>query len=249
MQPVGDCALRHAFDAARGNEADSRQVAFYTRHLGADGPTLAASCGIGRLLLPLAAAGTNVHGVDPSAFAIAICEKRLAERALTAPLFRQALPDLNLPLRYAAAFIAEGAFQHIDDPLQAQRALSRLRAHMIAPATLVVELLTPVEVLHPPGAPLVEVRTTVDASGAQIAWRSETHIDIEGRRITRLSRFEMRQGRDIVAREDESSASTWYDSDEITAMLKVAGFAQVKVVELSWRDNEGDRHVAAIARM
>jgi SAM-dependent methyltransferase len=246
---VPDAALRHAFDLASAREAGADEIEFYARQLPAGGPSLDALCGIGRLLVPLARAGRNVHGVDPSASAVAICEARLAGHGVTASLFRQALPDLNLPFRYGTAFVAGGALQRIVDPTRAFAALSRLRAHLLAPATLIVELAIPPEVLHPPGAPLVEVRTATDADGAQIAWRSETRVDVDGRRVDRNDRFEKREGRTIVAREDARGALTWYLEDEIATLLRSVGFTDIDVIAAPWQRDDGSRRFVAIARM
>ncbi|MEO8849598.1 MAG: hypothetical protein ABI440_13335 [Casimicrobiaceae bacterium] len=225
------------------------EVAYYAQHLGLAGPSLVAMCGAGELLLPLIAAGHNVHGVDPSTLAIAACEAQLAQRGLTAPLFRQALPELNLPFRYGAAFIAAGALQRIVDPLLAFNALSRVRAHLVAPMTLVVECVLPPEALHAPGAPVVEVRTAATADGAQIVWRSETRVDVEGRRIDRSNRFEKRAGRAIVAREDDRSALTWYLREELDALLLSVGFAHVDFEAPCWQaDAAAEQRIVAIAR-
>jgi hypothetical protein len=246
---VSDAALRHAFELASGGVASAAEIAFHADRLAASGPSLAAMCGIGRLLVPLCAAGHNVHGVDSSATAIGICEARLATRSLTAPLFRQPAAELNLPFRYGAAFVAGGALQRIVDPTRAFAALSRLRAHLLAPAVLVVELVIPPAVQHAPGAALVEVRTATDADGAQIVWRSETRVDVEGRRVERSDRYEKREGRAIVAREDERSAFTWYTETEIADLLRSVGFADVDVMSPSWSDVEGEQRIVAIARM
>lgn len=248
-QPVADAALRHAFELASAGDAGADEIAFYAGTLPADGPALAAMCGIGRLLVPLTLAGRHVHGVDESASALAICEARLAARGAAAPLFRQPLPELNLPFRYATAFVAGGALQRIVDPARAFAALARLRAHLIAPATLVVELAIPPEALHAPGAPLVEVRTATDAGGAQIAWRSESRVDVEGRRVDRSDRFEKREGRTIVAREDDRSAFTWYLEDEIATLLRSVGFTDTGVIAAPWQRDDGSRRFVAIARM
>ena len=77
-------------------------------------------------------AGINVHGVDASPAMVASCEARLAAAGLATPLFRQDVATLNLPFRYAAAFVAAGSFQLLTDPAAAQKALARIRAHLVA---------------------------------------------------------------------------------------------------------------------
>ena len=245
---AGESALRLAFEQATTAPANADELAFYAGHLAAVGPTLAAMCGAGHLLLPLVAGGHNVHGVDASALAVAACKAALAERALATPLFRQSLPDLNLPFRYGAAFIAGGALQAIVDPALALAGLTRLAAHLVAPATLVVECIVPAEALHAPGAPLVEVRTATTADGAQIVWRGETRVDVDGRRVERSNRYERREGRTIVAREDERTSLTWYTQQELAALLRSAGFARVNVTAPAWSGERDDaQRMVAVA--
>ncbi len=239
--------LRHAFEHAQAQEPAAGEIAFFAQHLAREGPSLAAMCGTGRLLVPLVAAGHNVHGVDASAAAIALCEAQLGARGLSAPLFRQPLPELNLPFRYAMAFIAGGALQQIFDATLALAALARVRAHLLAPSVLIVECVVPGEALHAPGAPVVEVRTAATGDGGTIVWRSETRVDVEGRRVDRSNRYEKREGRTIVVREDERSASTWYSGDELADLLRLAGFAEVELASPSW-GNAGEQRIVAIAR-
>jgi hypothetical protein len=125
--------------------------------------------------------GLSLHGADASPAMLASCG-RLAAMGLTAPLFRQDAAALNLPFRYAAAFIAAGSFQLLVDPIAAQKALERIRAHLVAPGILLMDLYFPAEAAHPPGAPVVQVQTVTLPDGTKIARRSGTFVDAEGRR-------------------------------------------------------------------
>ena len=70
------CALFYDADKPA---APADEVAWYAQRLPRDaGPVLEPMCGSGRLLVPLVAAGFNVHGVDTSAAMLAHCESRLA---------------------------------------------------------------------------------------------------------------------------------------------------------------------------
>ncbi|HEY7903170.1 MAG TPA: methyltransferase domain-containing protein [Casimicrobiaceae bacterium] len=243
--PSADPSLRHAFERARDADAGDAELAFHRARLADEGPTLVAMCGIGRLLVPLAAGGATVHGADASAAAIAVAQARLAERHCDALLVRQALDELNLAFRYRAAFLPDGALNRIVDPTRALEGLRRVAAHLVAPAALVVDLAVPAEARHAPGAPLVEMRTATAADGTRVGWRSETRVDVEGRRIDRIDRFEKREGRAIVARHDERVALTWYERDEIAPMLEIAGFANVEIETAPWiADGDAERWVA-----
>jgi len=221
------CTLFYDADKPR---APAAEVAWYAGRLPRDaGPALEAMAGSGRLLLPLCEQRINIHGVDHSEAMQASCAARLARAGLATPLFRQDLAALNLPFRYAAAFVAAGSFQLIVDPVAAMTALERLRAHLIDPGLLLLDFVVPAEALHPPGAPVVEVRSVTLDDGTKIALRSETIVDVEGRRIDTRGRYERREGARLLAREDETIALTWYDEDEIVALLTDTGYRDIAI--------------------
>lgn len=222
--------LSALFHDAASPEASAAEVAWYAERMprGA-GPVLDAMCGTGRILVPLAARGWNVHGADASPAAIERCEAKLAAAGCRATLFRQAATSLNLPFRYGAAFVAGGAFCGLADAPAARAALARLRAHLVLPGVLLLDLVVPEWALRRPGAPLVHVRSAKVAEGVRITCRAEVDVDPDARRIGVRSRYERRQNGAIVAREDESSALTWYDEEAIAALLIDAGFRDVAV--------------------
>jgi trans-aconitate methyltransferase len=217
------------YDADKPRAADA-EVDWYASRLPDDaGPMLEAMCGSGRLLLPLLDEGFHMHGVDSSAAMIASCDARLNDAGYAATLIRQDIATLNLPFRYTAALIASGSFQLLVDPTAARNALERLRAHLVLPGVLLLDLLVPRHAANPPGAPLVEARTVALADGTRIAHRSETFVDAEGRRIDTKSRYERRMGPAILAREDETLAITWYSEEEIVALVGEAGYRDIRI--------------------
>lgn len=221
------CTLFHDTDNPRASDAE---VGWYAERLPRDaGPVLEAMAGSGRLLLPLLERRINVHGVDASAARVASCEARLAAAGLATSIFRQDVVTLNLPFRYGAAIVAGGSFQLLTDPVAAQKALARIRAHLVAPALLLMDLYVPAEAAHPPGAPVVQVQTVTLPDGSKIARRAEVFVDAEGKRIDIHSRYEQRERAAIIAREDETLALTWYGEDEIIALVRDAGYREVSV--------------------
>jgi SAM-dependent methyltransferase len=221
------CTLFHDADTPRASDAE---VDWYAARLprGA-GPMLEAMAGSGRLLVPLLERRINVHGVDASPARVARCEARLAAAGLATSLFRQDVVTLNLPFRYAAAIVAAGSFQLLTDPTAAQKALERIRAHLVPPGLLLMDLYVPAEAAHPPGAPVVQVQAVTLPDNTKIARRAEVFVDAEGRRIDIRSRYEQRERATITAREDEVLAVTWYGEDEIVALLGDAGYRDIAV--------------------
>jgi hypothetical protein len=238
-------ALFHDLDRPR---ADAAEIAWYVARLPQDaGPVLDVMAGWGRLLVPLLEAGFQVHGVDVSEAMLERCARRAADSGRTAQLFRQNATVLNLPTRYAAAFIAGGAFQWLTNPIAALDALLRIRAHLIDPGLLLLDLFIPGMAEHPPGAPIVEVRTVSSREGVRILQRSETYCDVPSRRIAVKTRYESRDRKGATAREDESSALTWYDEKEAATLLGDAGYRDIAVEPAAWPREDG-RHFGVIAK-
>lgn len=226
--------------------ADER--AWYQARLPADGgAVLEAMAGSGRLLVPLTESGLRVHGVDNSEAMLASCAARLRSAGRDARLFRQDIATLNLPFRYGAAFIAAGSLQLLTDPERVRDALARVRAHMVDPAVLLLDLFVPDAALHPRGAPVVEFQSVALSDGSHIVHRSETTCDPERRRIHAASRYERRLSGQIVAREDECLEYTWYAEEEVLSLLRREGYREARIEPPAWPRGDG-RHFAVSAR-
>ena len=231
------CTLFYDADKPR---ASAEELAWYRARLPCDGgPMLEAMTGSGRLLLPLTEDGYRVHGVDTSEAMLASCARRLQEAGREAHLFRQNIAALNLPFRYGAAFVAAGSLQLLTAPEAVREALGRIRAHLIEPAVLLLDLFVPEAASHPPGAPVVEFRSVGLPDGSQVVHRSETTSDPERRRIAIASRYERRLAGQIVAREDEHLEYTWYAEEEIFSLLQRAGYGDVRIEPPAWPREAG----------
>jgi cyclopropane fatty-acyl-phospholipid synthase-like methyltransferase len=231
------CTLFYDADKPAAPDAE---VTWYAQRLPMDaGLLLELMCGSGRLLVPLAAQGFKMHGVDSSAAMLASCAARAAARGIEAPLFRQDLTQLNLPFRYAAAFVAIGSFQLITAPGAALLALQRIRAHLVDPGLLLLDMFTPAESELRLGAPLVEVRTVRLEDGSQIALRSESTAWADARMVRTEYRYAHRRGAARLAEEHEKITLTWYTPDEISALLTEAGYRDVAIGDSPQGDRGG----------
>lgn len=229
--------LFHDADRPRATDAE---VAWYAQHVPPGALSLDLMCGYGRLLVPLAATGGKVHGVDLSAAMLARCEDKLGAAGLTAPTFRQDIVQMNLPFRYGCAFAAAGSFQLITDHAATAAALERIRAHLVDPGILYLECRIPAGASQRLGAPLVEVRTIKLADGSQIALRSETTCWADARLARAENRYAHRRGAQRLAEEHETVTMTWYAPDEITELVRAAGFRAVEIGPAPTEPDEGE---------
>ena len=248
-----DGPLRAWFDEAISPRADPSEVAWYEARLPREaGVLLEPLAGHGRLLMPLLESGFALHGVDRSAACLARCRERLDAAGRTAELFRQDVCALNLPFRYAAAFFAAGTFQRLSGRGRALDALLRIRAHLVEPGLLLLQLFVPDGALHPPGAAIVEWRMQPLSDGSRIARRSETLIDVAARRSVVRSRFERRRGARVTAREDEVREMTWYTEGEAVELVADAGYRDIRCEPLPacpGEDGTPERRFALLARL
>ena len=239
------CTLFYDADKPRATEDE---LAWFRARLPRDGgPILEAMAGSGRLLIPLAEEGFRMHGVDSSEAMLASCEARLRDAGREARLFRQSIAALNIPFRYGATIIAAGSLQLLPAPEAVRAALARIRAHLIEPALLLLDLFVPEAALHPPGAPVVEFRSVTLPDGSQVVLRSETTCDPERRRIHTASRYERRVAGQIVARDDEQIEYTWHAEEEILSLLRAAGYGDVRIEAPAW-PRESGRYFGVSAR-
>ena len=216
------------YDADKAFAGDD-EVEWYVARLPRDeGPVLEVMSGSGRLLIPLLDRDVEVHGCDASAAMLASCEARLDRIGFQASLYRQDATTLDLPIRYAAAFVAAGSFQLIVDRPAARAALERVRAHLIGPATLLLDLFVPGEAAQPPADPVTATRTVTLPDRTRITYRSTSVVDVARQRIDTTARYEKRSGPMILGREDEVLAMTWYSEAQIEALLAEAGFRAVE---------------------
>lgn len=197
-------------------------------------------CGTGRVLVPCLAQGAKLHGVDQSQAMLSRCEANIAGSAHAAPLFRQDVAQLNLPFRYGCAFVAGGALQLVTDPAAVHAALTRIRAHLVPPGTLLVDCRIPGNDRQRLAAPLVEVRTVKLGDGSQIVRRSETTWTPEARLARAQHRYTLRRGNDRLDEEHEIIASTWYERDEIAEIVRAAGYSKVTIEPWPPEAVEGD---------
>ena len=132
-------------------------------------------------------------------------------------------------------------------PMNREQIFSLIRAHLVDPGLLLLDLFVPSGAEHPPGATVVEVRAVKPVEGCRIGLRSETFVDVELRRIDVRSRYERREARAITAREDEALALTWYTEDEAVTLLADAGYREIRVEPAANARHDG-RHFFVTAK-
>lgn len=210
-------------------EAPEHELAFYWQHYAAQGgPALEVMCGSGRFLLPFAARGADIDGIDASAPMLEACRRALAQQGLRAGLYEQHAESLALPRRYRYAFIPGGSMVLLDIAAQ-DRALARLAAHLESHGLLVVELPTPAATSS--FVPTTEVRRVRRPDGAEIA------LTVDG---SGGHRYDLIEHGQVLATETEHYGWHPRSSAEFTAALEANGFGWVEALRPFTQDEASD---------
>ncbi|MFN2278891.1 MAG: class I SAM-dependent DNA methyltransferase [Candidatus Promineifilaceae bacterium] len=116
----------------------------YARQTGS--PILDLACGTGRVLIPLAEAGYELHGVDISANMLAVCRgavqaQSLAHRVI---LTEADMAAFDLPRKeFAMALVALRSFMHLLTCERQQSCLRSLHEHLRPGGMLVINIIAP----------------------------------------------------------------------------------------------------------
>jgi SAM-dependent methyltransferase len=192
----------------------------------ADGPVLEVMCGSGRFLLPLAQAGVDIDGIDASSDMLAACARKCSEFGVTAALAQQFVQDLELPRRYALAFIAAGSFGLLIDEADYKVGLRRIHDHLAPGGALVLEAETP-EAPNRSGRWFGRWWDRPD--GARIVLRDLTRYDPATRVEEGLGIYELWDDGRLLETEMNNWVRRFWTDTELEAELHAAGFVDVDV--------------------
>lgn len=195
----------------------------------AAGPILEPMCGSGRFLLPLLARGFDVDGVDASPFMLEACRLRAARRQLTPTLLEQRVEALELPRRYALAFVPAGSFGLITRAAPAREALRRLHSALLPGGKLVLEIDRPP--FETSASWPWDGRWLKRPDGALIVHSWLGQYAASESTSYNLHRYELVLDGRVVETEIEEFNLRAYEPLEFRALLESAGFEDVKALK------------------
>ena len=190
------------------------------------GPVLAAMCGTGDFLIPMAEQGLDVDGVDASQHMLAVLRHRCAKKGIEPKLYCQLMQELDLHRQYGYVFFPDRCFAMIADREQALACLKAVRAHMIDGGKLALDVKRPPAVLDGGGIPdkweqrrkdgaLVRATNAVSYGDGGRIWRVHTEKEL------------WRDGR-VVGREEFDYCERFYLQEELDRLLGEAGFQDIE---------------------
>ena len=209
------------------------EVEYFRPFVAAGQPALDAGCGTGRLLLPYLREGLDVDGCDVSPDMLAECRRLAAAEGLEPTLYAQALHELDLPRSYRTV-IACGVFGLGSTGEQDAEALRRFFAHLEPGGQLVLdaEARWRFDDAEPGSEQPVEAPAERGrgSDGAEYALRSRyVEVDQAERRATLALRAWMWRDGELAAEDEHLLTESFYEPEELVAMLERAGFVDVAV--------------------
>jgi SAM-dependent methyltransferase len=218
---------------------DGPEIAFFRSFVAAGQPALDVGCGSGRLLVPWAADGLDVDGVDASADMIEACRAAALEAGRTPNLHVSPTHLLDLHRRYRT-IISCGTFGLGVTRQQDLEGLRRLRSHLEPGGVLAFDYeigefdaerwqrwqARPVDESAPPHE---ERRLAPDGFHYALRHRM-VGIDLAERSMTRELQAWQWHGDELIAHEAHALIYNVYASPEIVELLHLTGFSNVQVL-------------------
>lgn len=200
-------------------------TAFYLGALkNISGPVLEPACGSGRTLIPLAEAGHDMWGFDPSAEMLAQAADRCRAAGITAELSQQDFETFAFDVRFAAIILPVASFTLIADADAAHRVLARFHEALLPGGLIIIDMTT-----------LAALADTRD-DRRQFTAPNGDLLTLEGKRIDtdwvsqtsrHLLRYERWRANRLVETELEPMEMRQWGVDVFRMALERAGFTGI----------------------
>ena len=189
---------------------------------------LEPGCGSGRLLVPMAARGFEMVGIDASPQMLALTDGKLAERGLQAELIESDMSEFALSEPVDAAVCPIQTFAHLHSVTQSMRHLACVSRVLASNGLYLVQLGLSRLDAFTPTAPNQHNRwefefegETVQSTWYGVEWNPRTHIE------TSRSEFEWLSGKDKGKVVYQDHSERVWDWDGWSSLIGLAGFQQV----------------------
>lgn len=197
------------------------------------GPVLEIGCGTGRVLVPLAKAGTRLVGLDVSPQMLARAREKLAAAGVAdrVRLVEGDVREMSLDERFRLAYVALNTFMHLTTADGQTRALRRIHGHLVPGGLLVLDLFNPhPELLDDADGRLVHDFTRPGPAEGSVSTRFHSQRVDPARQILEITFFYDEQGPDGVLRRTVAPFELHYFTRrEVELLLESTGFAVEKV--------------------
>ena len=209
------------------------------------GQVLELACGTGRLLIPIAESGVNIHGLDSSQNMLDVLQRKAANLGIQdIQLHDQSMEKFSLPTRYDAIFVASGSFQLLTSTESALNSLKCIREHLADGGFFLTDIFIPWDAITAKKSDSYHVIRDVerpDGKRSIVLERFETDIPNQVKcGVYRYEFYEQKQLTDCIT---DDLSTRWYWKNEFLNLLKRAGFAKIDLLTESPLYDEGYSYV------
>ncbi len=222
---------------ARYYEADvsyhTEDIPFYQEMAQRAGsPILDAMCGSGRVLVPLAAAGNTVTGLDISQPMLDIARERAAADGLLerVTLLQGDLRSAELPANhFMLAFVAVNSFMHLEKIKDQLAALANLRSALVKGGILLIDLFNPTPSQLNDEKNGLQLERTFRLDGRQVFKLVASQSDLATQVCTMTYFFDELDDQGYIKRQVMRFRLRWLYRYELEHLLARAGFMVLSV--------------------
>lgn len=224
------------YDSAYSVKQDLADLPFYldlARQSG--GPVLEIGCGTGRVTLPVAREGIEIHGVDNSPPMLKVLEKRIQAEPEPVRSNTKVHPEdmrhFRLSRKYPLVIIPFRPLQHMYTLEDQVDALTTAAFHLEQGGTLAFDVFYPKFEAIPKGMgqEILELEWAVPSDPAKVVrryFRKESYDKINQTfRLTFI--FRTFVGSELVTEETEPLTMSYYTYPQLSALFRLAGLEPV----------------------
>jgi SAM-dependent methyltransferase len=223
-------SARH-YDAAYAAKSDLVDAPFYfdlARESG--GPVLEIGCGTGRVLLPIARAGIQIHGLDQSAAMLAVLKEKIAREPIETrrliTLHQGDMRRARLPHEFPLVIMPFRPFQHMHTQEDQIAALRTASIHLTGNGRFAFDVFYPKfdSLLSGIGEERFEMEWPIEGKSGQIIRRYYRKDAIDKIHQEFLGTFIYRafDGDRVIHEETAPLRMTWYLYPELRALFRLA---------------------------
>ena len=192
-----------------------------------EGPLLELGCGTGRLLIPLAEAGSEVTGVDYSAPMLAYARRKMASLphhvASRITLIQGDIRHICLRRQFSLIFIPLNTFVHLLTRRDQQRALTAVARHLSPEGRLIIDLVNPTMLPALPEPLTLRRRWQDKRTGESIIKFTSAHFDPASQLEELVLIYDVADGQGRVTRSAYPFTLRYTYRHEMELLLEQAG--------------------------
>jgi SAM-dependent methyltransferase len=196
------------------------------------GTILELACGTGRILLPIAKGGVNIHGLDGSEDMLKVLASKATREGLRSiPVHHQPMESFSIGTRFDAIFVTGGSFQLLTETAAATGCLTCAREHLKDDGFFLADIFVPWDAISARKSDAYQVtRDATRPNGERSIVLERFTVNLEMQIKQGTYRYEFYDNKRLGSCITEDLAVRWYWKDEFREILRETGFTKVDLL-------------------